>query len=45
MRWSYLGFFTIGIAFIGIGLSTQRSFLYIGLVFLIISLAVFLRKR
>ena len=45
MRRSYLGFFAIGIAFIGIGLSSQRSFLYIGLVFLIISLAVFLRKR
>ena len=45
MRRSYLGFFSIGIAFIGIGLSAQRSFLYIGIVFLIISLAVFLRKR
>jgi len=45
MRRSYLAFFSMGVAFIGIGLSTQRSFLYIGLVFLIISLAVFLRKR
>lgn len=42
MRNAHFAFLTLGIAFIAIGLSGQRAFIYIGLVFLIIA---FLRWR
>jgi hypothetical protein len=43
MRKSYMGLFAVGIAFIGIGISGQRTFLYVGLVFLLMVLFLFLR--
>jgi hypothetical protein len=43
MRKLYLGLFAIGVAFIGIGISGQRTFLYVGLLFLLMALFRFLR--
>lgn len=43
MRNAYIAFFALGIAFIAIGLSGQRTFIYIGIVFLVIALLRFRR--
>ena len=44
MRYSFAPFLALAIAFIAIGVSGQRTFIYIGIVFLILAL-VMLRKR
>jgi hypothetical protein len=40
-----VAFFTLAIAFIAIGLSGQRTFVYIGIVFLVVALLRFRRNR
>ena len=42
MQKAYIAFLGLGIAFVAIGLSGQRAFIYIGIVFLVIA---FLRWR
>ncbi len=37
MRTAYMAFFALAIAFIGIGISGQRTFLYVGIVFLVVA--------
>jgi len=44
MRFSFAPFLALAIAFIAIGVTGQRTFIYIGIVFLILAL-VMLRKR
>ena len=44
MRYSFAPFLALAIAFIAIGVTGQRTFIYIGIVFLILPL-VMLRKR
>ena len=44
MRYSFAPFLALAIAFIAIGVSGQRTFIYFGIVFLILAL-VMLRKR
>ena len=44
MRYSFAPFLALAIAFIAIGVTGQRTFVYIGIVFLILAL-VMLRKR
>jgi LPXTG-motif cell wall-anchored protein len=44
MRYSFAPFLALAIAFIAIGVTGQRTFIYIGIVFLILAL-VMLRKR
>jgi LPXTG-motif cell wall-anchored protein len=44
MRYRFAPFLALAIAFIAIGVTGQRTFIYIGIVFLILAL-VMLRKR
>ena len=44
MRYRFAPFLALAIAFIAIGVTGQRTFVYIGIVFLILAL-VMLRKR
>ncbi|HET6646818.1 MAG TPA: LPXTG cell wall anchor domain-containing protein [Pyrinomonadaceae bacterium] len=44
MRYSFAPFLALAIAFIAIGVAGQRTFIYIGIVFLVLAL-VMLRKR
>ena len=44
MRYSFAPFLALAIAFIAIGVTGQRTFIYIGIVFLVLAL-VMLRKR
>lgn len=41
MRYSFAPFLALAIAFIAIGVTGQRTFIYIGIVFLILALAMF----
>ena len=45
MRYSFAPFLALAIAFIALGISGQRVFIYIGVVFLVIALAMFRRRR
>ncbi len=45
MRNAYIAFLALGIAFIAIGYRGQKTFLYIGFVFLIIALLRIFRMR
>lgn len=45
MRYSFAPFLALAIAFIAIGISGQRAFIYIGVVFLVIAVAMFRRRR
>ena len=45
MRYSFAPFLAMAIAFIAIGISGQRAFIYIGVVFLAIAIAMFRRRR
>jgi hypothetical protein len=45
MRHVHFAFFAIAIAFIGIGLSGQRAFTYLGIAFIFIALLRLLRSR
>ncbi|HEX5707857.1 MAG TPA: hypothetical protein VFX96_11210 [Pyrinomonadaceae bacterium] len=38
-------FLALGVAFIVIGITTQRAFLYVGLVFLAVAVAMLVRGR
>ena len=42
---SSIAFFAIAIAFIAIGISGQRAFIYVGIVFLVIALLRWRRRR
>ena len=44
MRNAYLALFAIGIAFVTIGFSGQRTFIYIGLAFLLIAVIRLVRR-
>lgn len=37
-------FITVGTAFLGIGVASQRTFIYVGLVFLAVGFAIIMRK-
>ena len=43
MRTASMAFFALAIAFIGIGITDQRTFLYVGIAFLVISVFRFIR--
>jgi hypothetical protein len=43
MRTLYMAFFSIAIAFVAIGLSGHRTFLYIGIAFLILAIVRLVR--
>jgi len=45
MRNAYIGFLAIGIAFIAIGLSGRRPFIYLGIACVVIALARWRRTR
>lgn len=44
MRYSFAPFLVLAIAFIAIGAAGQRTFIYVGIVFLVLAL-VMMRKR
>ncbi len=43
MRTASMAFFAVAIAFIGIGISGQRTFLYVGIAFLVIAVLRLIR--
>ncbi|HZI88253.1 MAG TPA: LPXTG cell wall anchor domain-containing protein [Pyrinomonadaceae bacterium] len=45
MRYSFAPFLALAIAFIAIGVTGQRTFIYIGIVFLILALVMFRKRR
>lgn len=45
MRNAAIAFLVLGIAFIAIGLSGQRTFIYIGIAFLVVALLQWRRPR
>lgn len=45
MRYSFAPFLALAIAFIVIGVSGQRTFLYIGLVFMVLGIVMFGKGR
>ena len=45
MRYGFAPFLALAIAFIAIGISGQRVFLFIGIVFLVLAAAMFRRRR
>jgi len=45
MRFSFAPFLALAIAFIAIGVTGQRTFIYIGIVFLILALVMFRKRR
>jgi hypothetical protein len=45
MRHVHYAFFAMAIAFLAIGLSGQRTFIYVGIAFMFIALARLLRTR
>ena len=44
MRTASMAFFALAIAFIGIGISGQRTFLYVGIAFLVIAVLRLIRS-
>jgi hypothetical protein len=45
MQYKYAPFLVIGIVFVVLGASGQRTLLWVGIVFLILAVAMFRRKR
>jgi len=44
-RYAPFPFLTVGIAFIALGISGQRTFIYLGIVFLVLALVMFIKIR
>ena len=45
MRYSFAPFLALGITFIAIGASGQRTFIYVGIVFLVLALVMMRKLR
>lgn len=45
MRYAFAPFLVLAIAFIALGISSQRAFLYIGIAFLILALVMLWKRR
>jgi len=45
MQYRFVPFLVIGIAFIVLGINGQRTFFYVGITFLVLALALAIRKH
>ena len=45
MRYAPFPFFALAIAFIAIGATGQRTFIYVGIVFLVLALVMILKRK